>query len=70
MSSHRIPISGIQSFHESDVSSSENSQGLTNTILNWLGTFKQELGEDSEVESFEELYDGVILIRIVLAVFV
>ena len=48
-----------------DISSEGSINPLEDAILNWIGTFKNELGEDFELDSFVQLYDGVVLYKMV-----
>ena len=50
-----------------DVSSTESLSPLEDAILNWIGTFDQLLGEDRLLDNFTQLYDGIILYKIVRA---
>lgn len=32
--------------------------------MTWIGTFKQEIGDDAIVEEYEQLSDGIIIMKI------
>ena len=46
---------------------SEDDQFIT-SVLNWIGTFRAEIGEDADLENLEQLNDGVVLLKIVNAI--
>ena len=41
--------------------SSDSVDGLTEAILNWIGTFSAEIGPDAQADNLQVLGDGVIL---------
>ena len=49
-------------------SSEEEEDPLVEAVINWVGTFKNELGDDTDIDNFSQFNDGYILYRIVKAV--